>query len=100
MKISTSKHNTSAYFAHLSGRAGVTVSLSTGKVTEIRPGWSRPSLSGAVADDASSAMTGGEPYDVDSAIMYDIDADDNDDRDDTDDQVEEQLVTLLDTFLL
>ncbi len=88
------------HFAHLSGRASVTVSLSTGKVTEIRPGWSRPLLSGAVADDASSAMAGGEPYDVDSAIMYDIDADDDDDRDDTDDQVEEQLVTLLDIFSL
>ncbi|KAK0445282.1 uncharacterized protein EV420DRAFT_1648421 [Desarmillaria tabescens] len=87
-------------FPHLSGRAGVMVSLSIGKVAGIRPGWNGPTLSEAtVADETGHAMTGGDLYDPDCAVDG-IDADDDDDQDDTDDQVEEQLVTLLDTFSL
>ncbi len=81
-------------FAHLSARPGVTVSLSMGKVAGTRPGWSGPAISEASASDVQ----------VTSQVADDIPpssdgpADDDDDRDDTDDQVEEQLVTLMNTF--
>ncbi len=63
-----------------------------GKVAGTRPGWSGPAISEASASDVQVTSQ------VADDILPSSDGPADDDRDDTDDQVEEQLVTLMNTF--
>ncbi|SJL17575.1 uncharacterized protein ARMOST_21127 [Armillaria ostoyae] len=86
-------------FARLSKQPGVTVSLTAGMVAEIRPGWNGSAVAEALAGDGQGASrTAGDVPPSSDYFTDDIEADDDDDRDDTEDQVEEQLITLMDTF--
>lgn len=86
-------------FTHLCKRPGVTVSLTTGKVAGTKPGWNGSAVAEALAGDGQGAsQTASDMPSSSDQFSDDIEANDDSDCNDTEEQVEEQLITLMNTF--